>query len=765
MDIHAYEPLWGRWKVEQLIGRGSYGSVYLCTRSEFGNVFTSAVKHISIPQDDEEIESARLEGMNEESLKSYFSGIAEDFISEIKLMNSLKGLTNVVSIEDYLVERCEDGVSWDILIRMEFLTSLNQYMQKHVLTQSEILQLGIDIAHAIVECQQSKVIHRDIKPDNIFVNAHGDFKLGDFGIARQLERTQASMSQRGTYSYMAPEIYLGRHYDARVDIYSLGLVLYQLLNGNRLPFLPAYPERISHRDHEAARSRRLTGEDMPPPIHADAGLSAVVLKACAHDPDERYATPGELRVALETALAGCADSSSITIVVEAQPQDAGETKNLHWEPAGKDAAGDDAKGEDTIALLPNLPKDAPAQRPPTEPTVSERPAESPTSKPPEPTPAPKWTKWCKAARKWLIALAAVVAIGIVAATVMLVFFSIGSVGALLFWTVLAAGFAVEIVILVLIRRRAKRGSWVPIAAAVVIAIVAGTVMLMRSSSPARAMAPGSMEENAVTISAGPFHTVGIKSDGTVVATGDNSFGQCDVSGWTDIVAIMAGWFHTIGLKGDGTVVATGRNEEGQCDVSGWADIAAIAAMGDHTVGLKSDGTVLATGDNDEGQCDVSGWADIVSVAAGTLHTVGIRRDGTVVATGRNEEGQCDVSGWADIVSIAVSNHHTVGLKRDGTAIATGRNYHGECDVAGWIDIVAIAVGNYHTVGLKSNGTVVATGSNGYGQCDVIGWTNIVSVATGWDHTIGLKSDGTVVATGWNSHAQCDVSGWTDIRVN
>ena len=261
------------------------------------------------------------------------------------------------------------------------------------------------------------------------------------------------------------------------------------------------------------------------------------------------------------------------------------------------------------------------------------------------------------------------------------------------------------------------------------------------------------------ISAGAYHTVGLKSDGAVVATGDNEYGQCDVSGWSDIVAISAGGEHTVGLKSDGTVVATGDNEYGQCDVSGWYDIVAVSAGKNHTVGLKSDGTVVATGANKHGQCDVSSWKDIVAVSGGIFHTVGLKSDGTVVATGDNEYGQCDVSGWYDIVAVSAGKNHTVGLKSDGTVVATGANKHGQCDVSSWKDIVAVSGGIFHTVGLKSDGTVVATGANYISQCNVSGWRDIVAVSARSDHTVGLKSDGTFVATGSNSSGRCIVSDW------
>ena len=219
--------------------------------------------------------------------------------------------------------------------------------------------------------------------------------------------------------------------------------------------------------------------------------------------------------------------------------------------------------------------------------------------------------------------------------------------------------------------------------------------------------------------------------------------------WDDIAkrdSISARDDHTVGLKADGTVAAVGYNEDGQCNVSGWTDIVAVAAGGNHTVGLKADGTVMAVGSNGYGQCDVSGWRDIVAVAAGSSHTVGLKADGTVVAVGNNYRGRCNVSDWTDIVAISAGNRHTVGLKADGTVVAVGWNKYGQCNVSGWTDIVAISAGSDSTVGLKADGTVVAVGDNEYGQCDVSDWTDIVAISVD-DHTVGLKKDGTVVAVG------------------
>jgi len=248
--------------------------------------------------------------------------------------------------------------------------------------------------------------------------------------------------------------------------------------------------------------------------------------------------------------------------------------------------------------------------------------------------------------------------------------------------------------------------------------------------------------------------------------------ECNVGDWTDIIQVAAGWHHTVGLRSEGTVVAVGDNRWEQCDVDNWMDIIQVAAGGDHTVGLKSDGTVVAVGEkrygrcDGYGRCDVGGWAGIVQVTAGNYHAVGLKDNGTVVAMGPSygswaHHGQCDVGNWTDIIRVAAGDNHTVGLKSDGAVVAVGWNDDGQCDVGNWTDIIRVAAGRWHTVGLKSDGTVVALGSCSLGRCDVGAWTDIVQVAAGFAHTVGLKSDGTVVAVP-EDRSQCEVGAWTDI---
>ncbi|MBR4867734.1 MAG: protein kinase, partial [Clostridia bacterium] len=141
-------------------------------------------------------------------------------------------------------------------------------------------------------------IHRDIKPENIFVNDLGNYKLGDFGIARKLENKTAGLSQKGTFNYMAPEVSKNMTYDATIDLYSLGIVLYRLMNRNRLPFYDLNKQLLSHSEREQAVNRRMQGEQLPPPCDASPALAEVILRACAYNPQDRYASATAMKEAL-----------------------------------------------------------------------------------------------------------------------------------------------------------------------------------------------------------------------------------------------------------------------------------------------------------------------------------------------------------------------------------------------------------------------------------------------------------------------------------
>ncbi len=296
--------VWPEWNIEKEIGRGSYGSVYKCSKEINGVKEYSAIKVIAVPQSEYEMIEIASEKMTNEQSKKYYKDIADVLVKEIEILKTLKGTKNIVEIYDAEVVEKEDGIGWYILIRMELLTDFNTYSSDKKFTESEVIKLGLDISSALSVCHKAKIIHRDIKPENIFVDADGNFKLGDFGVAKQMEKTQGSMSVKGTYNYMSPEVFSGKKSDGRADMYSLALVMYKLLNNDRLPYLDPDKQLIRYNERQAAFEKRIKGEQIPDIKGVSKDLNDIILKACAFKSTDRQRNINEFKKQLEKILKG-----------------------------------------------------------------------------------------------------------------------------------------------------------------------------------------------------------------------------------------------------------------------------------------------------------------------------------------------------------------------------------------------------------------------------------------------------------------------------
>ena len=294
---------WDGWRAVKPIGKGGFGVVYEIERVQHGITEKAAMKVISIPQSSDEVDNLKIEGYDEESITRRFNSFAEEIIREYGIMVQMKGNANIVYCDDYKIIQQDDSLGWDIYIKMELLTPLVKALDR-VSTDQEIIQFGMDLCNALEACQRRNVIHRDIKPQNIFVSDDGAFKLGDFGIARTVEKTTRATVGIGTYQFMAPEVKNDQPYGTTVDIYSLGLVLYWLLNGRRMPFLSLPPEVPKHGEEEKARQRRFSGEPIPAPRDGCEALKQIFLKACAFESKDRYQTARDMREALAHLAGG-----------------------------------------------------------------------------------------------------------------------------------------------------------------------------------------------------------------------------------------------------------------------------------------------------------------------------------------------------------------------------------------------------------------------------------------------------------------------------
>lgn len=287
---------WPGWETVKLIGHGAFSSVYEIQRKVFDDTEKAALKVISVPQNSGDIDEMYSDGYNDEYITSTFRDHLKNIVAEYSLMRKMNGSANVVSCDDFRYVQHDDGIGWDIFIKMELLTPLTKAIPVNV-DEETAVRIAKDMCAALELCRKYDIIHRDIKPQNIFVSANGDYKLGDFGIAKTIEKTTGG-TKIGTYKYMSPEVYNNRPYGYSADIYSLGLVLYWLLNERRMPFVPLPPEVPTASAEEMARRRRFMGEKLPPPAHGSKELQAIVLKACAYDPKDRFASAKEMREAL-----------------------------------------------------------------------------------------------------------------------------------------------------------------------------------------------------------------------------------------------------------------------------------------------------------------------------------------------------------------------------------------------------------------------------------------------------------------------------------
>ena len=330
---------WMDWEVLREIGEGSFGKVYEIRRNNLGQIEKAALKVMSIPRSREEILALQKEGYDQDRITRHYKDCLEEIIREYSLMVELKGHSNVVCCDDLRYFRHNDGVGWDIFIRMELLTPMDAVLAQEY-DEEQTIRLAKDICAALVLCRKNNILHRDIKPQNIFASRTGDFKLGDFGVAKISERT-AKGTIAGTYDYMAPEVFRGKPYGLSADVYSLGIVLYWIMNGKRMPFITSEGEIPTPQERERARYRRLQGEALPEPRYGSDTLKKIVLKACAFDPNVRYASADEMLLDLQNFKAPVvvplpANEPPVTNEIEtaaATPGQEGERKRKHrWLP-------------------------------------------------------------------------------------------------------------------------------------------------------------------------------------------------------------------------------------------------------------------------------------------------------------------------------------------------------------------------------------------------------------------------------------------------
>ena len=287
IDPKKITPLLNHMTVEQEIGRGPNGTVYLAVRSVDGRKL--ALKHISIPTSEAQTRALIFAGAvsGENDAQRYYSILEQEIKSEILMLNSIKNAPNLLKIRGYQVDRKITGVGCDIYILSDYCMSLPTYLQNHYITRLQAVNLAIDLCSALEQLRESDLLHRNVRPSNIFMNGNRRFMLGDLGLVKLSELEYASIPDQQISDYTAPEV---RSSDSALsntmDIYSVGMILYEIYNGGMLPM------------DEDGTFRRTADVELPAPQFADLALSEIILRACAFDPEDRYENPSEMKEAL-----------------------------------------------------------------------------------------------------------------------------------------------------------------------------------------------------------------------------------------------------------------------------------------------------------------------------------------------------------------------------------------------------------------------------------------------------------------------------------
>ena len=262
---------------------------YDCTRVETGEQLV--LKHISIPESDTKIQALILTGAaaDEAAANEYFRGLAEDLCAELDFMASLPENGGVDAWKAYQLEAREGG-GFDIYALMPRKDSLRSYLQDNAITQLQALNLGLDLCDAMGNLNEAGYAYFDLKPENVFIDARKRFTVGDIGLMQLDGLEYAAVPEEHINEFSAPELSKLIPEPAQTsDQYSLGMLLFYVFNGNRLPF---EDEKISA---QRALEKRMNSDILPSPQYADYELAEIISKACSRDPAARYASFAELK--------------------------------------------------------------------------------------------------------------------------------------------------------------------------------------------------------------------------------------------------------------------------------------------------------------------------------------------------------------------------------------------------------------------------------------------------------------------------------------
>ena len=292
-ELKLISPLLSNMEVVECLSVRGAAAVYIVKSTKSGQTYI--LKHISVPESQKQVDALMFTGAaaTTEDAQKYYEQVVSDYQTELTTLEALSASPNLDCFRSYQIAPKEDGVGYDMYLLAEHRKTLVDYLADNAMTKLCAVNLAMDLCSALIDLRNAGLIHRDVKPSNIYLNAQGHFLLGDLGIAKIDDLKYCTMPESMLSSYSAPELFslLGT-IEPTTDIYSVGLILYRIFNGNHAPF------EDENTSAKAADRRRVTGEALPVPMYADYEISEIILKACAFKPEDRYQTPQELKDAL-----------------------------------------------------------------------------------------------------------------------------------------------------------------------------------------------------------------------------------------------------------------------------------------------------------------------------------------------------------------------------------------------------------------------------------------------------------------------------------
>ena len=625
------------------------------------------------------------------------------FLKEARKMSKVDDIPNVVRVRDLFQE---NETAYIVMDFVEGETLKARLEKTGPLPWEQAKGIFLPAIQAMEQVHQAGLVHRDISPDNLMLTPDGKVKILDLGAAKDLSVNNGASSMQVAKGGFSPfEQYTQRGSSGPwTDVYAMAATVYYTLTG-KLP--PVATDRVVE---------DTISWDEPGLKALSAQALEALQKAMVISAKTRMQSMEELEKGLYSTAVKPEPAPAPQPMQETQPE----------------------------------PQPAPETKPESQPEQESKPKSQPTPEPaPQAQSEPKPEAGKKSGKKLWIAAAAVIAVVLCGALIWAnankpaddtntaAFAATTPTTAPTTVPTVAATAAPTTEMPISIPSPATSQSLAEEYGRKKV-VAAGDHFAVGIKPDGSCIAAGNPKPNVsswtgmCSLSACGDTVAGLRSDGTVVCSDPT----LNVRNWTEIVQIdyFEGLWgedrHIVGLTSSGKVVAEGTNRYGECDVSGWEDIVDVAAGATHTVGLRSDGTVVACGNNEYGQCNVSDWVGIVDVAAARYAVYGLTSDGHILVTGQKplyEGGLVDavlevptpeVSGWDNIVAILASCEggdgcdYVVGIREDGT-IVTNRStwaYLDDGDIESFQDVQCIDVASWgYTICVDSYGKVRAVG--------------------------------------------------------